>query len=65
LQRIETLGDEFDYAGIIQIVPECVVESFQEFGVLRIAVGGFEIGNGKANFIYAQAGAGANPILCR
>ena len=40
LQGIKALGDEFDYAGIIQVVPERVVEGFEQSGVLRVGVGG-------------------------
>ena len=63
LQGIETFRDQFDDAGVVEVVPEGVVESLQQRGVLGVAAGGLEIGNGEANFLYAQAGAGANPIL--
>src|SRR5580700_268696 len=63
LQGIETLGDEFDHPGIVQVVPESVVESLEQRVVLRIAAGRLKVGNGKADFFDAQAGTGANPIL--
>ena len=63
LQGVEALGDEFDDAGIVQIVPESIVESLEQRVVLGIAVGRFEVRNGKADFFDAESGTGANPIL--
>src|SRR5438552_10630894 len=63
LQWIETLGDHLDHSGIVQIVPQRVVESLQQGRVLRVAGGRLEVGNGESHLFGAQRGAGANPVL--
>ena len=65
LQGIKAFGDEFDHAGVIEIVPERVVESLKQRGVLRIGSGRLEVGNRQANFFYAQTRARAYPILSK
>ena len=63
LQGIEAFRDQFDDAGVVEVVPECVVEGFQQGGVLRVRVRGLEVGDREADPFYAETGAGANPIL--
>jgi len=63
LQRIKALGDEFDDTGVVEVVPECVVESLKESGVLGIVVGGLEVRDGEEDLVYAKARASAYPIL--
>ena len=55
LQRVEALRNQFDYSGDVEVVPQRVVESLQQRGVLRIGGRGLEIGNGQANFFHTQA----------
>ena len=62
-ERIETFGDQIEDAGIVEIVPQRLVEGFEEFGVFGILISRLEVGNGQADFLHAQAGTGANPVF--
>ena len=63
LQRIETLRNKIEDSGVVEIVPEHVVESLQQFGVLGVAGRGLEVGGGQAHSLDAEPGAGADPVL--
>jgi hypothetical protein len=43
----KTLGDEFDDAGVIEVVPESIVESLEQRGILRIALEGLKSGTAR------------------
>jgi hypothetical protein len=55
LQWIKAFGDEFDDPGIIEVVPERIVESLKESSVLRIAVGRLKVGNREANLLNSES----------
>jgi len=58
---IEAGGDEFENAGEGEVVANGLrEEGGVGFGVVR---GSGEIGDGDAGFVYAEAGAGAEPVL--
>ena len=63
LQGIEALRDQLDDTGVVEIVPERIVERLQQSSVLGVVVSGFEVGNGESHFFNSETGAGANPIL--
>ena len=63
LQRIEALGNQFDHAGVVQVVPERVVEGLEQRGVLRVAGGRLEIGNRKPDLLHPEARCPSYPIL--
>src|SRR5208282_3071995 len=50
-------------SGVVEVVPERVVEGLQQFGVLGVGGRGFEAGCGEAHALDAEPGAGANPVL--
>ena len=62
-ERIKALRNHVEDAGIVQIVPQRVVEGLEQVGVLGVLGGSLEIGNRQADFFDTQSGAGANPVL--
>src|SRR5208282_4575378 len=67
LERIETLGDEIEDSGVVEVVPEHVIESFRKVGVFGIAGRGLEVGGGQAYALGGESCAAADPVLahCR
>jgi hypothetical protein len=63
LQRIKTLGDQIEDSGVVEVVPERVVEGLQQVGVAGVGGRWLEVGCGQAHALDAEAGAGANPVL--
>ncbi len=63
VERIKALRDQIEDAGVVEIVPQSVVESLQQVGILGVLGGRLEVRDGEADFFDAQAGAGANPVL--
>ena len=50
LQRVKTFRNQFDHAGYVEIVPESVVKSLEQCGVLRVGGRRLEVRDGQANF---------------
>jgi len=48
---------------IVEVVPERVVEGFQQSSVVGVLSAGLEVGCRHSDFIDAQTGAGADPVL--
>ena len=63
LHRVEALRNHIEDAGIVEIVPERVVESLEQVGVLGIWRRRFEVGRGETDLFDAKTGAGADPVL--
>ena len=60
---IEALRHQLDDAGNVQVVPQRVVESLEQRGILRIRARRLEIRNGQTYFLDAETGAGLDPVL--
>src|SRR5207302_11347926 len=63
LQRIKTLRHQVEDPGVIQVIPERVIECLEEVGILGIVGGSFEIRHRQADLLHGQAGSRADPIL--
>jgi hypothetical protein len=65
LQRIKTLRDQVENSGVVQVIPERVVECLKEVWILGVVSRRLEIRDSQPDFFYRQAGARADPILLR
>ncbi len=63
LGRKKALRNHVEDAGIVEVVPQRVVEVLQQVGVFRILVEALKSGTASADFFYSQSGAGLDPIL--
>ena len=62
-KRIKTLRRHVEDAGVVQIVPQCGVESLQQGIIARISAAGLEIGHAQADFLLSEPGARLDPII--
>jgi len=56
LQRIEAFRNQFDYAGVVEIIPQRVIEGFKQGGILRIVRRRLKVCDGQADLFHTQAG---------
>src|SRR5579863_6237083 len=62
-ERIETLRNHVEDAGVVEIVPQCAVENLQEIGAFWVRCGRLEIRNGDAHLLHAKSSTSPDPVL--
>jgi hypothetical protein len=62
-KRIKALRNHIEDAGVIQVIPQCVVKRIKKFPVSGILRGRLEVGNRDTDFLNTQPGTGLDPIL--